>query len=53
MFTLLEQYGVKTFVVDTYADLESLPNCLMGSAALVLDESEVYMKNGEGSWVKL
>lgn len=47
------QYGVKEFVCDTTDDLKDLPRCEMGSSAIVLSESAVYMKNGAGKWVKL
>lgn len=47
------QYGVKEFVCDTADDLKDLPRCEMGSSAIVLSESAVYMKNGAGKWVKL
>ena len=38
---------------DTVDDLMTLPRCEMGSIAIVLSESAVYMKNGAGKWVKL
>ncbi len=58
MYKILSQsgktsYGIKEFVVDTYEDIKTLPECDMGSAVLVLSESNVYMKNSEGSWVML
>ena len=58
MYKILSQagkvsYGIKEFVVDKYEDIETLPDCDMGSAVIVLSESEVYMKNSEGSWVRL
>lgn len=46
-------HGVKEFVCDTVNDLTTLPKCEMGSIAIVLSESTVYMKNGTGKWVKL
>ena len=46
-------HGVKEFVCDTVDDLMALPRCEMGSIAIVLSESTVYMKNGAGKWVKL
>jgi hypothetical protein len=46
-------HGVKEFVCDTVDDLIGLPRCEMGSIAIVLSESAVYMKNGAGKWVKL
>lgn len=47
------QYGVKEFVCDTIEDLKDLPRCEMGSLAIVLSDSSVYVKNGAGKWVKL
>jgi hypothetical protein len=47
------QYGVKEFVCDTIEDLKNLPRCEMGSSAIILSESSVYVKNGAGKWVKL
>ena len=46
-------HGVKEFVCDTVDDLTTLPRCEMGSIAIVLSESTVYMKNGAGKWVEL
>lgn len=46
-------YGLKEFVVDTAADLAAIPPCIQGSVALDISTSEVYMKNGDGEWVKL
>ena len=47
------EYGVKEFVCDTNVDLKNLPRCDMGSSAIILSESSVYVKNGAGKWVKL
>lgn len=44
--------GVKEFVVDTAEELESITNCEMGSTALVIDTSAIYIKNGKGEWVE-
>lgn len=45
------------FVIDTVADLANLPKNLntvaIGSAAICLENSEVYMLNSEGKWVML
>jgi hypothetical protein len=45
------------FVVDTIADLQNLPSnfnaVAVGSAAICLENSEVYMLNSEGEWVML
>jgi hypothetical protein len=46
-------YGIKEFVIDTAADLTTIPPCQMGSVALDISTSEVYMVNGNGEWVKL
>lgn len=46
-------YGIKEFVIDTAADLITIPPCQMGSTALDISTSEVYMMNGNGEWVKL
>lgn len=45
------------FVIDTVADLANLPKDFntvsIGSAAICLENSEVYMLNSEGKWVML
>ena len=46
-------YGINEYVCDTVDDLISLPKCSMGSMALIISTSEVYMKNSSGEWVKL
>ena len=46
-------YGIKELVCDTVEDLKTLPSCQMGSSVLVIEDATVYMKNGEGEWVKL
>ena len=46
-------YGVKEFVCDSVDDLSILPSCQMGSVAIIITTSEVYMKNSKGEWVKL
>ena len=46
-------YGINEYVCDTVDDLVSLPKCSMGSMALIISTSEVYMKNSSGEWVKL
>lgn len=48
-------YGIKQFVIDTVEDLKTLPiDCVMGSAALCLENGEVYFfsPNQEEYWVK-
>ena len=47
-------YGVNEYVIDTPEEIASLPrHCDMGSIAIVISTSEIYMKNGQGEWVKL
>lgn len=46
-------YGINEYVCDTADDLVGLPKCSMGSTALIISTSEVYMKNSSGEWVKL
>ena len=46
-------YGINEYVCDTFDDLANLPKCAMGSTALIITTSEVYMKNSSGEWVKL
>jgi hypothetical protein len=48
------QYNVNEYIVDTPEDLEKLPyNCVMGSSALCLSNSSVYIKNSKGKWVEI
>ena len=47
------QYGVNEYVCDTPDDLVTLPRCAMGSIAIIISDSTVYMKNSKGEWVKL
>lgn len=45
------QYGVNEFVIDSPEDLKKLPDkTAMGSSALCLSNSEVYMKDSSGEW---
>lgn len=46
-------YGVKEFVCDTVEDLEKLPECDMGSSAIVLKPFGLYMKDGSKEWVEV
>ena len=39
------------FVVDTEADISSLPECCVGSSALVVESGAIYMVNASGAWV--
>lgn len=45
------QYGVDEFVIDSPDDLKKLPSrSQMGSAALCIENGNVYMKNSQGEW---
>lgn len=48
-------YNLKEYVVDTPEDLEYLPveGIAMGSIALVISKSAVYMLNSAGEWVEI
>lgn len=47
-------YDVNEYVVDTPDEIQNLPKkCGMGSTAIVISTSEVFMKNGRGEWVKM
>ena len=49
-------HGVSEYICDSVEDLENLPpRCAPGSTAVILEEgnTQVYMKNTEGKWVKL
>ena len=41
--------GIKEYVVDTVAEIESLPG-LMGSTALCLENMTLYIKDGQDKW---
>lgn len=41
--------GIKEYVVDTVAEMWELPGA-MGSTALVLENMNFYIKDGEGNW---
>lgn len=48
------QYNINEYCIDSSDDIANLPkDCAMGSTAIVISTSEVYMKNGTGDWVKL
>ena len=38
------------FIVDTEADIASLPTCCTGSSALVVESGAIYMVNASGVW---
>lgn len=46
-------YSIKEFACDSVEDLKNLPRCAMGSTAIVIATTEVYMKDSSGEWVKL
>ncbi len=48
-------YNVNQYVCDSITDLDTLPRCLPGSIAIVLEPGNVgvYMKDPKGKWVKL
>lgn len=49
-----QTYGLKSYAVDSVQDISNLPvTDLMGSTAIVISTSDVYMLNGEGEWTKL
>lgn len=45
--------GIKDFVCDTEADLETLPSCQIGSSSFVIEGSKRFIQNGEDTWVQL
>ena len=47
------EYGINEYVCDTIDDLQDLPRCKMGSVALVLEDSSLYVKDGNGDWRKI
>lgn len=44
--------GIKEYIVDTIKELELL-SCLMGSSALVLEDMNLYLKDGTEQWKKV
>lgn len=47
-------YGIQEYAIDTPDDISSLPTDIpMGSTALIISTSEVYMLNGSKKWVKI
>lgn len=47
-------YGIKTFLVDTKAEVINLPiNCKPGSMAFVAEDSSQYILNSAFKWVKV
>lgn len=48
------QYHIDEFVIDTKDDLKALPRrSAMGSTALCLSDSNVYIKNSKQQWIPL
>lgn len=47
--------SVKEYIVDTEAEIAELPTdkFYMGSTAIVIETSAVYMLNGSGEWKEL
>lgn len=47
-------YGIVEYVIDSVADLDDLPiDIPMGSSALVIATSDVYILSGNKEWVLL
>lgn len=48
-------YNQDEWVVDKVADLEKIPKerSNMGSTALVIETSQVFMLNGDGEWKEI
>lgn len=44
--------GIREYIVDTIKELELL-GCLMGSYALVLEDMNLYLKDGTEQWKKV
>lgn len=48
------QYNIREYVVDTESEIDNLPkDAAMGSIALVLSTTELFMLDGQGKWVKI
>lgn len=45
----LDEY-THEYIVDTETDIASLPECAVGSSALVVASATVYMVNASGEW---
>lgn len=41
----------RDYIVDTDADIASLPESCTGSSALVVKSGAIYMVNASGTWV--
>ena len=45
-------YGIKEYILDSTSDVQNLPtNVKIGSTALVISTSDIYMLNGSKQWV--
>lgn len=44
-------YGIKEYVVDTFAELNNLLDGNMGDTAYVIDEKQTYILNSEKQWI--
>lgn len=40
------------YILDTEADVPNLPECCVGSTAIVVASGNVYMVNASGVWTK-
>ena len=50
----VEKYGICHFVIDTPADLPSVPTeGEMGSTCFIISTSEKYMLNSQKEWIKI
>ena len=50
----VEKYGICHFVVDTPADMATMPTDVeMGSTCFVIQTSENYMLNSQKIWIKV
>lgn len=48
------QYNIREYVLDNVEDIASLPeHAAMGSTAIIIATSEVYMLNSKKEWVKM
>ena len=42
----------REFVCDTESDVASLPQCICGSTAIIIETGGVYIVDAQGRWVK-
>ena len=54
---VLEEVKTWEYILDTPEDLKELQelgkSCDAGSTAFIISTTEVYMKNGQGEWIKI